>query len=112
MEGWSNERMGERGAGSGTMRPGASALDAKTVALVRAAAALAEGRITELEQRFREARAAGVPDLWVEELLRSEEHTSELQSRSDLVCRLLLEKKKSNVLSAAPIIHVDSVVES
>src|SRR2546428_2961200 len=27
-------------------------------------------------------------------LLRSEEHTSELQSRSDLVCRLLLEKKK------------------
>src|SRR2546421_8873933 len=27
---------------------------------------------------------------------RSEEHTSELQSRSDLVCRLLLEKKKNN----------------
>src|SRR2546428_5297885 len=27
-------------------------------------------------------------------LYRSEEHTSELQSRSDLVCRLLLEKKK------------------
>src|SRR2546421_5401801 len=29
---------------------------------------------------------------------RSEEHTSELQSRSDLVCRLLLEKKKKNRL--------------
>src|SRR2546428_8849885 len=28
--------------------------------------------------------------------IRSEEHTSELQSRSDLVCRLLLEKKKNN----------------
>src|SRR5438034_1526115 len=28
---------------------------------------------------------------------RSEEHTSELQSHSDLVCRLLLEKKKSNM---------------
>src|SRR2546421_1921567 len=28
------------------------------------------------------------------EAKRSEEHTSELQSRSDLVCRLLLEKKK------------------
>src|SRR2546421_3598198 len=28
-------------------------------------------------------------------LYRSEEHTSELQSRSDLVCRLLLEKKKT-----------------
>src|SRR5438034_3324943 len=32
-------------------------------------------------------------DLW-EEIRRSEEHTSELQSHSDLVCRLLLEKKK------------------
>src|SRR5206468_11734940 len=28
---------------------------------------------------------------------RSEEHTSELQSRSDLVCRLLLEKKKQTL---------------
>src|SRR5207247_7664776 len=28
--------------------------------------------------------------------MRSEEHTSELQSRVDLVCRLLLEKKKGN----------------
>src|SRR5437588_8384729 len=28
--------------------------------------------------------------------VRSEEHTSELQSHSDLVCRLLLEKKKKN----------------
>src|SRR5437868_9214854 len=32
---------------------------------------------------------------------RSEEHTSELQSRFDLVCRLLLEKKKNK--------HIDSV---
>src|SRR5690349_22538883 len=30
---------------------------------------------------------------------RSEEHTSELQSRRDLVCRLLLEKKKKNLSS-------------
>src|SRR2546428_10270147 len=36
---------------------------------------------------------------------RSEEHTSELQSRSDLVCRLLLEKKKSQNTSP-PYIHV------
>src|SRR2546430_10804485 len=28
---------------------------------------------------------------------RSEEHTSELQSQSNLVCRLLLEKKKNNI---------------
>src|SRR3712207_7967256 len=31
--------------------------------------------------------------------LRSEEHTSELQSRQYLVCRLLLEKKKTSLLS-------------
>src|SRR5690625_6691062 len=31
--------------------------------------------------------------------LRSEEHTSELQSRGHLVCRLLLEKKKKHILS-------------
>src|SRR5207302_8589914 len=31
---------------------------------------------------------------------RSEEHTSELQSRENLVCRLLLEKKKNNSLSS------------
>src|SRR5690625_6939097 len=30
----------------------------------------------------------------IDQLLRSEEHTSELQSRGHLVCRLLLEKKK------------------
>src|SRR2546430_3503511 len=30
--------------------------------------------------------------------IRSEEHTSELQSQSNLVCRLLLEKKKSNYI--------------
>src|SRR2546430_13051603 len=29
---------------------------------------------------------------------RSEEHTSELQSQSNLVCRLLLEKKKKNII--------------
>src|SRR2546428_9301105 len=34
---------------------------------------------------------------------RSEEHTSELQSRSDLVCRLLLEKKKNKIISSGPL---------
>src|SRR2546428_6188471 len=33
---------------------------------------------------------------------RSEEHTSELQSRSDLVCRLLLEKKKKRLWQPPP----------
>src|SRR3712207_7870891 len=33
---------------------------------------------------------------------RSEEHTSELQSRQYLVCRLLLEKKKNNIFYSHP----------
>src|SRR5204862_7372191 len=37
--------------------------------------------------------------------LRSEEHTSELQSRRDLVCRLLLEKKKKDERLARCKIH-------
>src|SRR3712207_7458773 len=36
-------------------------------------------------------------------LVRSEEHTSELQSRQYLVCRLLLEKKKQHVVSDLPV---------
>src|SRR2546421_8745439 len=36
---------------------------------------------------------------------RSEEHTSELQSRSDIVCRLLLEKKKTSERSTKTIEH-------
>src|SRR5260221_8472475 len=35
---------------------------------------------------------------------RSEEHTSELQSHSDLVCRLLLEKKKRKLVFSEPIV--------
>src|SRR5256885_11367160 len=46
-------------------------------------APLSAGRIAEL------LREAGLP--------RSEEHTSELQSPCNLVCRLLLEKKKARV---------------
>src|SRR5690349_23158551 len=48
----------------------------------------------------RRARVSAVKsDRWLDleefaQAVRSEEHTSELQSRRDLVCRLLLEKKK------------------
>src|SRR5438034_8235728 len=35
---------------------------------------------------------------WARRIVRSEEHTSELQSHSDLVCRLLLEKKKTTIM--------------
>src|SRR5204863_9702787 len=48
--------------------------------------------LPQLPARF--GRAALSPD-------RSEEHTSELQSRRDLVCRLLLEKKKHTQNCAA-----------
>src|SRR2546427_2875082 len=34
---------------------------------------------------------------------RSEEHTSELQSQSNLVCRLLLEKKKINIYTSTSV---------
>src|SRR5699024_12597881 len=37
---------------------------------------------------------------------RSEEHTSELQSRFDLVCRRLLEKKKRQVVVSYPILYI------
>src|SRR2546430_16483444 len=37
---------------------------------------------------------------------RSEEHTSELQSQSNLVCRLLLEKKKKNITIHLTRIHI------
>src|SRR3989442_5223936 len=46
--------------------------------------------------------------------LRSEEHTSELQSRPHLVCRLLLEKKKQDLalshtnITSAPMLSMDS----
>src|SRR3712207_8808884 len=36
---------------------------------------------------------------WIEQIKRSEEHTSELQSRQYLVCRLLLEKTKRSRLA-------------
>src|SRR5258707_4248832 len=50
---------------------------------------------------------SGLSIIWKLELLgnyRSEEHTSELQSRQYLVCRLLLEKKKNNIMSAATVL--------
>src|SRR2546430_13515956 len=48
-------------------------------------------------KRFRKAAFLG-ESLLDRRGLRSEEHTSELQSQSNLVCRLLLEKKKNNTL--------------
>src|SRR6266516_2136038 len=62
--------MGERGEGRGTMSAiVAAALEPKTAALVRVAAAIAEGKIPELEARLAATRDAGVPPLWIDELL-------------------------------------------
>src|SRR2546430_3884357 len=57
-----------------------------TQGILQAAFGLNRGGDPELEADA-ELRAC-------QELIRSEEHTSELQSQSNLVCRLLLEKKK------------------
>src|SRR5436190_14072320 len=57
---------------------------------------------TLFRSRLQVAKVSGVVDLGLYRdatvpQLRSEEHTSELQSHSDLVCRLLLEKKKADI---------------
>src|SRR5690349_23469376 len=61
------------------------------------------GKLVDERQRQGQRGTVGVDRLHDEVLAllhvgdhRSEEHTSELQSRRDLVCRLLLEKKKKN----------------
>src|SRR3712207_6866132 len=54
----------------------------------------AHGRARRVAPRGRRARVPGRGDLVARRRPRSEEHTSELQSRQYLVCRLLLEKKK------------------
>src|SRR5690606_40439701 len=47
-----------------------------------------------VDREAAQALALVVPGIEVPVVARSEEHTSELQSRENLVCRLLLEKKK------------------
>src|SRR3712207_8586483 len=54
----------------------------------------------EVVERRRAVLAQDAGDL-AEGQGRSEEHTSELQSRQYLVCRLLLEKKKTNTISVS-----------
>src|SRR5206468_7897182 len=66
------------------------------------------GQVREVaSQIMRAAKSTGVAVLLVGHVTkeRSEEHTSELQSRSDLVCRLLLEKKK-NIKRRCVVIHI------
>src|SRR5436305_6577247 len=48
-----------------------------------------------------------IPRCAIAHLRRSEEHTSELQSRPHLVCRLLLEKKNNNNTNISYRIHIN-----
>src|SRR5690606_40464354 len=65
----------------------------ETTAHVRAAMALIEAGATSAGSR-KAKPPPELPDDLAAAMRRSEEHTSELQSRENLVCRLLLEKKK------------------
>src|SRR5690606_40762906 len=60
--------------------------------LPRISAALGEREPHRIEYELTELVARIHPDLQ-----RSEEHTSELQSREDIVCRLLLDKKRQRI---------------
>src|SRR3712207_7290803 len=53
--------------------------------------------VRNMRARMKESQAADNPGDLPDVDSRSEEHTSELQSRQYLVCRLLLEKKKTNI---------------
>src|SRR5437016_10865680 len=50
--------------------------------------------------------------VWQQQAIRSEEHTSELQSLTKLVCRLLLEKKKKRIGKIDAAIMADSSISS
>src|SRR2546430_12623288 len=63
-----------------------------------------EQRREVLEQALAHRRGRrGIGDGVAQPAERSEEHTSELQSQSNLVCRLLLEKKNSRHANPSPI---------
>src|SRR2546430_16597371 len=61
-------------------------------------------------ERPRDAVRVAEPRGAREVLRRSEEHTSELQSQSNLVCRLLLEKKKTSTTLDMRRLHLYSAV--
>src|SRR6266540_6998971 len=63
-------------------------------ALNRGEYAGAADLFVEITRRYPSSSRAADAPYWAAFALRSEEHTSELQSHHDLVCRLLLEKKK------------------
>src|SRR2546430_5999834 len=73
--------------------------DALPISFLTGQIAAAFGQVRAEKLRPNDFAAGGV--VWI----RSEEHTSELQSQSNLVCRLLLEKKKKNKKRYAAAVH-------
>src|SRR3712207_7286074 len=74
-----------------TVKPGGTgAIDESRFVHQSVPLTMSAGKQYRVSVRFRNAGAT----IWTAS--RSEEHTSELQSRQYLVCRLLLEKKKNN----------------
>src|SRR5258708_11924296 len=78
---------------------GTSRLSTSTITLSTPIPISAESRCSVVE----------IKTLCLIKLVRSEEHTSELQSPDHLVCRLLLEKKKNRFLNDS---HIDVVCMS
>src|SRR3712207_8631046 len=84
-----------------TLFPYTTLFRSRNVDVVQPQLAVADRRIAVLDLRLALAQRLDLGALEhdpalepIEQLERSEEHTSELQSRQYLVCRLLLEKKK------------------
>src|SRR5256886_8682085 len=65
-----------------------------------------------LARRFSGASQINGAYTWSRNMTRSEEHTSELQSQSNLVCRLLLEKKKQTITVHERAVDEDDVREA
>src|SRR5437773_2475432 len=118
MGGWRNERMRERGSGTGNMGEGglprggapgshdAQPIDPPTVALVQVAAALAEGKEPALRQRLVAARAAAVPDIWIEDLVLVDAYGKVIgRPGLDLKRRELCTVAEIAVLGAADQLH-------
>src|SRR5688572_33335204 len=75
-------------------RSGAVALGATTVLDIAERAGLSDAATARALGQLLRAGIVSQESAGLQVDLRSEEHTSELQSQSNLVCRLLLEKKK------------------
>src|SRR5438105_5719662 len=95
---WNARRKIERGGGCGARTANARLTHGLGGSLGEALTLREACQLSGAVEMQREAQSLALsvhgPDTQAQHRQRSEEHTSELQSRVDLVCRLLLEKKK------------------